>query len=116
MKFFNGNGLFKKISVVVAILVGIFTFYWQASDRIETKINEAVASSEVKIVSSLSKFQRQQDTRYWMQLREMARIETQRIDRGLAHHPNDLGLKSEKRYWEEVYDKATKELNKLLSS
>lgn len=115
MKFFNGNGLFKKTSIIIGILAGIFTFYWQVSDRIETSITKAVAASEVKIVSSLDKFQRQQDTRYWMQLREMARIELQRIERGLAHHPDDLGLKSEKQYWQEVYKKATIELDKLLS-
>lgn len=115
MKFFNENGAWKKVSVVIGTIAALFTFYWQFNDRVDARIIEAVKITEHKFVSSLDKFQRQQDVRYWMQLRDMARIELQRIARGLAHHPNDPGLLSERDYWQEVYDRAARELDKILN-
>lgn len=115
MKFFNGNGILKKIATVVAVISTVFVLYWKTSDRIEVKISEAVAASETRVVSSLDKFQRQQDTRYWLQLRDTARMELKRAERGLRHHPDDLTLLEEREYWRGVYEQAKEQLDKILN-
>jgi len=126
MVVFNGNGLWKKIGMVVGTISAILIFYWQLGDRVQARIDTTVELSEIKtttkiteienkFVSSLDKFQRQQDTRYWMQLREMARIELARIARGLIGNPNNTNLLSDQKYWQEVYDRATRELDKILN-
>jgi len=123
---FNGNGLWKKIGMVVGTISAILIFYWQLGDRVQARIDTTVELSEIKtttkiteienkFVSSLDKFQRQQDTRYWMQLREMARIELARIARELIGNPNNTNLLSDQKYWQEVYDRATRELDKILN-
>lgn len=115
MKFFNGNGTLKKVAMVAAFISTVFVFYWKVSDRIEVKITEAVAASETRVVSSLDKFQRTQDTRYWMQLRDSARMELKRIERGLRHHPNDVSLLDEKEYWQDLYNQSKNKLDGLLN-
>jgi len=126
MVVFNGNGLWKKIGMVVGTISAILIFYWQLGDRVQARIDTTVELSEIKtttkiteienkFVSSLDKFQRQQDTRYWMQLREMARIELARIARELIGNPNNTNLLSDQKYWQEVYDRATRELDKILN-
>jgi hypothetical protein len=126
MALFNGEGLWKKIGMIVGTISAILIFYWQLGDRVQARIDTTILLSETKtitkiveveneFVSSLDKFQRQQDTRYWMQLREMARIELARIARELIGNPNNTNLLSDQKYWQEVYDRATRELDKILN-
>lgn len=127
MKLFNGKGgMIAKITAVVGVVSAILFLYWNIGDRVQAKIDTSITFSETKtenkiviienkFVSSLDKFQRQQDIRYWMQLRDQAKIELDRIRRGLGHHPNDPALISDKAYWQEVYNKASRELDKILN-
>ena len=115
MKLFNGNGMVKKAGVVLGVVTSLFVFSWKASDRIDCRIADAVAASEERVASSLGKFQRQQDIRHWVQLRDMAKIELRRIDRALAENPGDLNLSADREYWQKAHDKGTEELYKILN-
>jgi len=127
MGIFNGKGgIIAKASAIVGLISAILFLNWNVSDRVragdeaakKAAIEVAKAADEKlenEFVASLSKFQRQQDMRYWMGLRDQARIELDRIRRGLIHHPNDPNLLSEREYWQEVYNRAIRELDKILN-
>lgn len=111
---------------MVGTISAILFLYWNLGDRVQAKIDTSIKVSETKtegkmsklennFVSSLDKFQRQQDTRYWIQLRDQAKIELDRIRRSLIQHPNDPNLISDREYWQEVYNRAIRELDKILN-
>jgi len=123
----NGNGTLKKTLIVISIIGAFFTFYWQAGDRIDNERGKAIAAVEirimaevdkadVKLIGMIDKQQRKYDIRHWSQERDRARIELRRIRRGLTHHPNDELLLEEKEYWQEMYNRANRELDKLLNN
>lgn len=127
MKVFNGKGgIIAKASAIVGLITAILVLNWNVSDRVragdervkEEAIDAARAADEkleTKFVSSLDKFQRQQMTQYWMNIRDQARTQLRRINRELVSHPNDPFLLDEKAYWQELYNKASRELDKLLN-
>jgi len=127
MALFNGKGgVIAKASAVVGLITAILLLNWNVTDRVHKAVDDAKADAievakagdeklETEITASLSKFQRQQDTRYWIGLRDQAKIELDRIRRGLAHHPNDPNLLSDRAYWQEVYNRAVRELDKIIN-
>lgn len=134
MSLFNGKGgLIAKISASVGLVAAILVLYWQIGDRLDKRRGEAIAASEIKIMVEVNKAdvelanliedqrregqeqQRRNNLRYWTQERDRAKIELRRVQKGLVHHPNDRDLLEESEYWQEMYNQAKRELNKLLN-
>lgn len=128
MAIFNGKGgIIAKASAVVGLITAILLLNWNVSDRVRAVAEDAKTEAievardadeklESKFVSSLDKFQRQQMTQYWLNIRDQARTQLRRVDRELTNSPNDPFLLDERAYWLELYNRANQELNKLLNT
>lgn len=123
MGLFNGKGgTIAKTSAVVGLITAILVLNWNVTDRVKAVAEDAkkdaiaVAKTEdAKIIASQVEDQQRNSLRFWMQQRDLAKIELKRVRRGLVHHPNDLNLLEDLEYWQEMYNKANQELNKLLN-
>lgn len=128
MAFLDGKGgIIAKSSAVVGLITAILLLNWNVSDRVRAVAEDAKTEAievarvadeklESKFVSSLDKFQRQQMTQYWLNIRDQSRTQLRRVNRELTNSPNDPFLLDERAYWLELYNKATEELNKLLNT
>jgi hypothetical protein len=127
MKWFNGKGgVIAKATAIVTLVTGILVLNWNVTDRVKAGDDRAkkeaieVAKAEderleTQFVSSLDKFQRQQMTQYWLNIRDQARTQLRRINRELSSHPDDPFLLDEKTYWQELYNKSNRKLDELLN-
>ena len=122
MKLFNGNGLWKKIGVIVGTITAILVLYWQVSDRMDTKIAMANSNLETKVAMTLDQFQqrqdvlRQKDDIKLLNLKiEVLQGQINALKKQLRLNPNDLELQRELDYKLRKLDEAKKQLNMLLN-
>jgi len=127
MALFNGKGgVIAKATAVVTLITGILVLNWNVTDRVRAgdekfkkeAVKEAVATAKAednKIWTAQNDQHQKSSLRFWMQQRELAKIELKRIRRGLRHHPNDPDLTEDKEYWEEIKRQAQRELDKILN-
>lgn len=122
MNWFNGNGTFKKVSIILALVTAFTALMWKFDDRVTTLVKAEVTAVKVEVtaletrtVASLEKFQDTQDIRYWSQRIQSLTDERYRLKREMRDDPDDQDLKDSYEYVKEELKKAKAKLEKLLT-